>query len=474
MAARENQGYLIAVILLVLLSVVLAIATYFGFTNMSEIADQRDDLQAQLVSRTNTSDAYREQAGILKSYLGLQGYSVAEVSTRLETLNRSGEQNVINETQSITDLYNEDMARYNNKPENEEGTWRGLVNDFADAVKNLHNTVIVQRSNIDRAEQQRQTDLAAKDKEIEAKDNQLNLAQQDLAEEKNRHAQTRTELESKLNVSEASVKNLNQRVQELQNIRLADKQGFDAELAKRQDTINALKAQVRRQTEFETEVADGQVVSVSPILGKVVINLGYEDNLRPQMTFAVYDQQLTSFEKGKQKAKIEIIRILNPHLAEARVVEQSHTDPILTRDFVVSSTWDPGYAVPIALAGVIDLDGDGVSDLQRLISIVRLNGGDVVAYHDEEGNVVGEIDENTRYFVRGQEPSDAQMAAAYARLDDQRISFEVQTISVRELLNSMGVTNEAKIQRMDSEMGQKTQFRPRLPGSVDGSAFDDN
>ncbi len=303
MAARENQGYLIAVILLVLLSVVLAIATYFGFTNMSEIADQRDDLQTQLDSRTKTSDAYREQAGILKSYLGLQGYSVAEVSTRLETLNRSGEQNVINETQSITDLYNEDMARYNNKPENEEGTWRGLVNDFADAVKNLHNTVIVQRSNIDRAEQQRQTDLAAKDKEIEAKDNQLNLAQQDLAEEKNRHAQTRTELESKLNVSEASVKNLNQRVQELQNIRLADKQGFDAELAKRQDTINALKAQVRRQTEFETEVADGQVVSVSPILGKVVINLGYEDNLRPQMTFAVYDQQLRALKRASKKPK---------------------------------------------------------------------------------------------------------------------------------------------------------------------------
>ena len=48
MAARENQGYLIAVILLVLLSVVLAIATYFGFTGMNEVADQRDSAISSL------------------------------------------------------------------------------------------------------------------------------------------------------------------------------------------------------------------------------------------------------------------------------------------------------------------------------------------------------------------------------------------------------------------------------------------
>ena len=61
MAARENQGYLIAVILLVLLSVVLAIATFFGFSSMMEAAGQRDELQESLEAEQDASLAYQAQ-----------------------------------------------------------------------------------------------------------------------------------------------------------------------------------------------------------------------------------------------------------------------------------------------------------------------------------------------------------------------------------------------------------------------------
>ena len=95
-------------------------------------------------------------------------------------------------------------------------------------------------------------------------------------------------------------------------------------------------------------------------------------------------------------------------MAEARIVIQDNINPILTKDFISTSVWEPGYSVPVALAGFFDLDGDGNSDLQRLISNIQQNGGNVVAYHDEEGTVVGEIDEYTRYFVTGDEPKSEQ------------------------------------------------------------------
>ena len=146
---------------------------------------------------------------------------------------------------------------------------------------------------------------------------------------------------------------------------------------------------------------------------EIIKNLGYDDNLQLKQTFAIYDQSARKFKDGYGKAMIEVTRILDAHLAEGRITSQDITNPILTKDWVVTSTWDPGYSVPIAIAGYIDLDGDGRSDLQRLISIVEGVGyGTVVELTDAEAKTDGLNHIMRRYSGREWEMPGSAVRAA--------------------------------------------------------------
>ena len=102
--------------------------------------------------------------------------------------------------------------------------------------------------------------------------------------------------------------------------------------------------------------------------------------------------------------------------------------------------WDPEHKAAIALAGFFDLDGDGLSDLDRLKRMIVRNGGRVVAWQDEDGSISGEIDASTRYLVLGSSPAaeKEKPAAAMATLKEQAEKNLVDTIDIRKLLNWMG------------------------------------
>jgi len=474
MATRENQGLFIAVILLVLLSVVLAVATFFGFSGLQEAKDQRDSLQTQLTKAQAEKDGYMAQAGVLKAVMGFGGVAINEIPTFQNQLATSGNGDLVTETQSILDQYNSDMAKVA-ASEGADQTYRKLVDSMKNVVVATHNTNIVLNNSVDEMKLKLETELAAKDKQIVEKDTQLEKAREDLVSEQNRHDLTRTELKNQLDSTVSELTRVSNEKDQLANQLSNAQDTFANDLEARDAQIIVKEAIIESLSETETNVADGKIVSVAPSLRKVIVNLGSNDNLRLKQTFSVYDKEETTFRSGFGKAMVEITKIVGPHLAEARISSISATNPILTGDHLVTSTWDPGYSVPVAIVGRIDLDGDGFSDLQRLISIVEGKGfGNVVAYHDEEGKVVGQIDENTRFFVKGDDPLGDQRDG-YARLDSQRERYQTRVISVQEFLNEMGWQSEAKVQRFEENV-PSSGFQPRQPGTQveAGDAFDGN
>ena len=86
MAARENQGYLIAVIILVLLTLVLALSTFLGLSRMNENAAKLQAAEQKLVVQKSMSDAYQIEAQVLRAYVGEMGPSVAEVPSMFDSL----------------------------------------------------------------------------------------------------------------------------------------------------------------------------------------------------------------------------------------------------------------------------------------------------------------------------------------------------------------------------------------------------
>jgi len=468
MAARENQGYLIAVILLTLVSVILAVLTYFGFAKMNEYASQKAAADVQLRDEQRRGSAYEAQSNILKSYLGLENHSVSEVPTLLQNLQSTGQTPIIEETSVITTAYETDVKSFVNPPEGAEATYRGLVNDFGKTLAQAHNDANVLTNRIREVERAKETELAAMQQELAKAQELLTAARNDFESEKQRHAETRTTMAAALQKAEEDVQQSRSQLSTAEQNHARQSQDFQQQLATAAETIESLKDRLSTYEDERFDVADGRVVSVSPTEGMVYINLGSDDRVRPSQTFAIYDQSLEQFQRNEQKAMVEITRILGPHLAEARLTSSSPTRPVLTRDHVVTSTWDPGYAVPIALTGMIDLDGDGLSDLDRLASLVRQNGGEVVSYVDPEGKVVGALDSKTRFLVVGTDPTEVvnakdewrgAMASSMADMLKAAEDHNVQVVSVREFLNSMGYRSEAQVERLDSQ----PTFAPRQP-----------
>src|SRR5258705_2201449 len=150
------------------------------------------------------------------------------------------------------------------------------------------------------------------------------------------------------------------------------------------DRANSILKEQRKDEPGSFEVADGRVSWVNQN-GTVWINLGTGDSLRRQVTFSVFDADQHDAAKAAKKGSIEVTRLLDEHMAEARITKDDPTNPILVGDNIYSQVWHRGKQLHFALTGVIDIDGDGQSDLPLALQLIKLNGGIVDAYFKDDG-----------------------------------------------------------------------------------------
>ncbi|MCH8047334.1 MAG: hypothetical protein IID44_26845 [Planctomycetes bacterium] len=233
-------------------------------------------------------------------------------------------------------------------------------------------------------------------------------------------------------------------------------------------------SKLNKQTEIETEVADGRITSTNQTTNRVYVNLGRADALRPRITFSVHGQNVANVAKAKPKAKIIITRLLDdPHMAEAQIVEESLSDPIIRGDKLFSPLWSPGRKIRFAFAGTVDIDGDGRSDMKRIRDLVAINNGIIDAWPGPDGAMVGAgITTNTRYLVVGDAKlKDAAATAARTSAIDKARENGVQQLSVVEFLDMVGWKNSRRTIRLgrgakDSGFTRRKStdsFKPRRP-----------
>ena len=485
MAARENQGYLIAVIILVLLSLFLALGTFLGWSKVNEYADNKLAAEQSLALEKKLNQANGIKAEILKSMIGeMGGGAVAEITTQIESLDRLAASGELDATQKgqvqaiakdvadfklIYDKVMESNSGAGEGEQPEELTYKTLINNLSTVLAKQYNEFNVKDRQATLAEQ----DAARKIAEMQAEVDQVKLMlatrEEDLAKEKQQSAEKQKELTAALEQSSQGLLESNTRYDTLK-LELAgtiDQQTsqigvFETENVRIKGKINVYEREV-------FDKPDGKIVKVVPALNSVFIDLGRVDGLTENRSFAVYDQAVTKFEKDQNiKGTLEIIRVMD-NQAEARVTHENPTDPILPGDWVLTATWDPGHAVPIALAGFFDLDSDGSSDLDKLMQMIKRNGGDVVAWHDDEGNITGEINSSVRFLVLGEAPSlgpDANPAVvrAMVTMEAQAEANTVQVIDLQKLLNRMGVRGKPKVEKLDNRV-LTPEFQERSPNS---------
>ena len=112
---------------------------------------------------------------------------------------------------------------------------------------------------------------------------------------------------------------------------------------------------------------------------------------------------------------------------------------------------DPQVASPIATAGFFDLDGDGLNDITKLHRMIAKNGGTNIACETGRGQIVGSMTPDTKYLVVG-EISEPERKTHPLLIRARKLG--VKQISIRDLLNDLGVRGSARIERLDSRIGE--------------------
>ncbi len=195
---------------------------------------------------------------------------------------------------------------------------------------------------------------------------------------------------------------------------------------------------------------DGRITYVNQRANIVIINLGSADGLRPQISFSVYDRAENSATKAEKKAGIEVIKVLEAHLSEARIVHSETANPVLPGDLIYSPVWKAGQRLRFALTAFMDINGDGVNDRDLIRNLILLNNGVIDVEQGDDGKVndINRMSLQTRYLIEGELPTDKFAVESQLQGRNQMIAkaqeLGIERMPVQKLLGYLGWRSEEK------------------------------
>ncbi|MEN6492676.1 MAG: hypothetical protein ABFD16_00170 [Thermoguttaceae bacterium] len=442
--ARENQGLHIALIIFVGLTLVLAGTTFMFFRKFEE---------ATVKAKTNQDTAQADR---------LKAESAEKDNTELKRIIGFG---ATDKMDSIHEEVNKEMETYAANFQDTTRDYRKVLKFLFEVIRKKDSSLAETQAMLQDEKTKRELVEAAKQSQVDQFKAAQDAAQKDLVGERDKFNQDReatnqqkTELAQKLDKAQKEAVAMVDKIK--QNLDERQKQ-----IRALSDTVKNRSDQLAAVTRTTFEDADGKVRWVSQRNGTVWINLGQADGLTRQTTFAVFPAEASDMAKAEKKAGIEITQILGDHLAEARVVDDKITNPILPGDLIYTPIWSPGEHLSFALTDGMDVDGDGKSDLEIVRNLITMAGGVVTAELSEAGKRSGKIDTNTRYLIKGRmhdENTPAEVRKERGKMIDEANKLGVQQVELAELLNRMGWKNQTPVVRYGPGANPEG-FRPQPP-----------
>jgi hypothetical protein len=449
MAARENQGLQIALIIFVMITIMLIVSTYLLFQNNREAQDKIKAITTENQNKDKAAgDANRES----EQYKAIIG---AATTDKLE---------------GIQEATNKDLEKYGKSVPEGKRHYRYLVESLGTALAGANTRITEITAHEKELTDKIKTDETAKAAEIDEYKKKLADAANDLEAERKKFNQTLKELESTKAELAKRFEDKRRDHDELTK-RTSEEIGTLANKNTKLETVLKIKNDESLRQQKANEIADGKINWVNQRTRSVWINLGSADGLRQQTLFSVFPGDELNPLESTRKGKIQVTRVIDRHLAEARILEDNLSKPLMPGDQVFSPSYEAGRPEHFALAGIIDIDGDGRSDHQQIHDLIATNGGIIDEEVGADGKKTGEMSIDTKYLVLGKEPKitgagdkDTKLRS-YIDIRGEASVLGVKTISVNEFLDYMGY----KVQDRTVNLGRKANpidFTPRFPDGI--------
>lgn len=417
-AANENQGLKIAVAAFVTLTVVLAVTTYFGFSQSAENAAKLEEANSAKSKADQTAqqavrnlEEIQRQAG----YPNIQDFAALktaitkdqdelkqqltglsqQVGQMLQQYRAGGgdEQKVEQLGQAVNQTISQIISEPNWTFKSTQARMHELVNNMSqlNTALSIDNADLHAALNsVDRVNAQ----------QLQVQAEAAQTAQTDLQQEHANHEAERMRLIEQVGELQTLTQQQQNEIEQL-NLTLAESR--DVFGKEREQLLANLRA-LRRTVEAEEDVMDvpdGRIVYVDYDRNEVRTTIGRRQGARERLVLSVFDRDSPGLPTDRPKGKIELIRV-NDSQSIARIVEtKTPSNPIRNNDLVYSAAWSPNQPQRFALVGKMDVDRDGRDDREDLKRLIRQAGG-VIDYDlppPEIGPETGEISGLTTFYV---------------------------------------------------------------------------
>lgn len=445
--ARENQGLQIALIILVILVIMLGVTTFMFFKQAEEAEKER-------VAATEAASADKTAAGNLLTVANRLKEMVGVAAT--------------DELGTIDQEFNNDMTSYATAYGETEHNYRKMLKHLWDDKEKTQSSMEQATQSLKQANARSGSIEAEKQKQIDQYKKAADSAASSLAEARTGFTRSlqnvqkqNTDLQAKLGQAQkdavAAVDEVQMRLMNLQE-----------QFETNSDILKQRNEEVRLILKPTFERGDGKIRWVNQRNATVWIDLGQADALRRQITFSVYPADTNDVNRAGKKAEIEITELLGEHLAEARIISDDVSNPILPGDVIHTPVWAPAERLHFALTDGIDIDGNGKSDLETVRNLISQNGAVVDAWIEEDGTRHGTLNTKTRFVVVGNEQdatTDPRLLEERTRILKEADGLGIATMALPELLRQMGWKNQTPVVRYGRD-ANPADFRAKPPEGI--------
>jgi hypothetical protein len=189
----------------------------------------------------------------------------------------------------------------------------------------------------------------------------------------------------------------------------------------------------------------GKIVAVDRDQQVAHLNIGSADFARTGLTFSVFGEG-TYKPTVERKGALVIVEVTGPHACRARVTEIKNAmrRPLVAGDLLYNPAWTPGLREHVAIAGRIDLAGDGRDHTAAFIRALEKEGALVDAWLDpRDASVKGQgIVRQTSYLIIGELPDidEARTGKLPEAELDRRLTIHQEVAKMRDDAIRLGVT----------------------------------
>jgi len=397
----NKQILTICLVLFVLLSLVLGGVAYLGYAGQNELEKEKADLKAKYEQARKDADT---QTLLLATAHAISGIDDKKDLDNLKGLKRAHQKD-----------FDAEVAKYG-----KDVAWDANQDLPAQHLLGMLDAC---RKKLDAAEKGKKTSDDQRDvarKEYEQKIKEKDKALTDLDEKlkatskaiEDRGKALQDEYDKALKALKDALPDNDANLKKIKELE-AEKQKVLADLKKARDDmeikIKKLEDKIPQVDLLAYDQPKGKVVTVDKTQQTCYLNLGTADFVKPGLTFSVFGEGEYK-PTAERKASVEIVNVTGDHMCMARVTEIKNAarKPIVSGDQLYNPGWFPGLRDHVAIAGLVDLNGDGRDGTPEFVKALEKQGVIVDAWLDLKDQqlkgALKAVGPKTSYLIIGDEP----------------------------------------------------------------------